>query len=36
MSPQWQCDPVTSSGTGIPFRRLLRLAGLWSLHEIKS
>jgi hypothetical protein len=26
--PQEQCGPVTSPGTGFPFRRLLRLAGL--------
>jgi hypothetical protein len=26
--PQWQGDPVVPPGTGLPFRRLLRLAGL--------
>jgi hypothetical protein len=29
LCPQWQGDAVIPPGTGFPFRRLLRLAGLW-------
>jgi hypothetical protein len=31
--PQEQGDPVITPGTGFPFRRLLRLAGLWRRYS---